>query len=192
VDFIVESVDTYFPNPHVECWAVVMTRPDSSKHAYVFPKFSLEQRAAEFGFDPADIETLLDVVMHEQFVHSPGGEIEDPAAAQGMLSPALVSSGMARKGQMVPTDLFNAPTIKHARDAHLARVAHAKKTRGRVRPPSKGPDPLDQIRAEHGVTQTGVATAAREVDLHRRALRGQLTEIEARELSRAERSAPRA
>jgi hypothetical protein len=192
VDFIVESVDTYFPNPHIECWAVVMTRPDGTRHAYVFPKFTLEQRAAEYGFDPADIETLLDVVMHEQFVHSPGGEIEDPAAAQGMLSPALVSSGMARKGAMVPTDLFNAPTIKHARDAHLARVAHAKKTRGRVHPPSKGPDPLDLIRAEHGVTQTGIAHRARGVDLHRRALRGQLTDDEARELSRAERSAPRA
>jgi hypothetical protein len=192
VDFTVDSVDTYFPNPHTECWAVVMTRPDGSKHAYVFPKFTLEQRAAEYGLDPADIETLLDIVLHEQFVHSPGGEIEDPAAAQGMLSPALVSSGMARKGQLVPTDLFNAPTIKHARDAHLARVAHAKQTRGRVRPPSKGPDPLDLIRAEHGVTQTGVAAKAREVNLHRRAIRGQLTDDEARELTRAERSAPRA
>jgi hypothetical protein len=192
MDFTVESVDTYFPTPHTECWAVVMTRPDGSKHAYVFPKFTLGQRAAEYGFDPADIETLLDVVMHEQFVHSPGGEIEDPAAAQGMLSPALISSGMARKGQLVPTDLFNAPTIKHAREAHLARVAHAKQTRGRVHPPSKGPDPLDQIRAEHGITKAGIATAAHEVDLHRRALRGNLTHDEARELTRAERSAPRA
>lgn len=192
MDFIVESVDTYFPNPHIECWAVVMTRPDGSKHAYVFPKFTLEQRAAEYGFDPADVETLLDIVLHEQFVHSPGGEIEDPAAAQGMLSPALVSNGMARKGQMVPTDLFNAPTIKHARDAHLARVEHAKKTKGRVRPPAKGPDPLDQIRAEHAITKAGLASRAREVDLHRRALRGKLTDAEARELSRAEGSAPRA
>lgn len=192
MDYIVESVDTYFPNPHIECWAVAMTRPDGAKHGYVFPKFTFEQRAAEYGFDPADIETLLDVVMHEQFVHSPGGEIEDAAAAQGMLSPALVSNGMARKGQMVPTDLFNAPTIKHAREAHLARVAHAKKTRGRVHPPAKGPDPLDQIRAEHGITKAGIAARTREVDLHRRALRGALTNDEARELSRAERSAPRA
>jgi hypothetical protein len=158
----------------------------------VFPKFTLEQRAAEYGFDPADVETLLDVVLHEQFVHSPGGEIEDAAAAQGMLSPALVSNGAARRGQMVPTDLFNAPTIKHARDAHLVRVAHAKKTRGRVHPPAKGPDPLDRIRAEHGITRAGVASRARGVDLHRRALRGALTDDEARELSRAGRGVPRA
>ncbi|MFD7999946.1 hypothetical protein [Streptomyces mirabilis] len=192
MDFTVESVDTYFPNPHIECWAVVMTRPDDTRHAYVFPKFTLEQRAAEYGFDPADIEALLDIVLHEQFVHSPGGEIEDAAAAQGMLSPALVSNGAARKGQMVPTDLFNAPTIKHAREAHLARVEHGKRNRGRVRPPTKGPDPLDQIRAEHGITQGGLAARAREVDLHRRALRGHLTDDEARELSRAERGVPRA
>jgi hypothetical protein len=109
-----------------------------------------------------------------------------------MLSPALISSGMARKGQMVPTDLFNAPTIEHAREAHLARVEHGKRTRGRVRPPSKGPDPLDRIRAEHGVTPAGVAAKAREVDLHRRAIRGHLTDDEARELSRAGRGVPRA
>jgi hypothetical protein len=192
MDFTVDSVDTYFPTPYTECWAVVMARPDGSKHVYVFPKFTLEQRAAEYGFDPADIETLLDIVLHEQFVHSPGGEIEDPAAAQGMLSPALVSSGMARKGQLVPTDLFNAPTIKDARDAHLARVEHGKRNRGRVRPPAKGPDPLDQIRAEHGITTAGVAARAREVHLNRRALRGELTDTEARELSRAGRGAPRA
>jgi hypothetical protein len=170
-----------------------MVRPDGSKHAYVFPKFTLEQRAAEYGFDPADIDTLLDVVMHEQFVHAPGGSgTEDAAARQGMLSPALASSGLARKGQMVPTDLFNAASIADARAAHLARVTHAKKNRGRVRAPAKGPDPLDAIRAEHGVTAAGVAARARIVDLHRRSMRGQLTEDEARELSGAARGAHRA
>ncbi|MFI1166572.1 hypothetical protein ACH4UM_23950 [Streptomyces sp. NPDC020801] len=187
MDFTVESVDTYWPNANMECWAILMTRPDGTGHAYVFPKFTLEQRAAEYGFDPTDIDTLLDVVLHEQFVHSPGGpDTEDAAARQGMLSPALTPSGIARKGQMVPTDLFNAPTIADARAAHLARVTDAKQNRGRVQPSAKGrPDPLDRIRAEHGITPEGVAARARVVDLQRRAMRGQLTDIEAKELSAA-------
>ena len=75
MELTVESVDTYFPNSHTECWAVLMTRPDGARHAYVFPKSTLECRATEYDFGPGDIDTLLDVVMHEQFVHSPGGEI---------------------------------------------------------------------------------------------------------------------
>lgn len=192
MELTVESVDTYFPNSHTECWAVLMTRPDGARHAYVFPKSTLEWRAAEYDFGPGDIDTLLDVVMHEQFVHSPGGEIEDPAARQGMLSPALESSGTTRKGDLVPTDLFNAPTIQQAREAHLARIEHAKATRGRVRPPAKGPDPLDRIRTEHGITPAGIAAKARTVDLHRRAMRGQLTDDEARHLNGAGRGASRA
>ncbi|WP_030168913.1 hypothetical protein [Streptomyces sp. NRRL S-813] len=188
MDYTVESVDTYWPTPHTECWAILMARPDGSKHAYVFPKYTLEQRAAEYGLDPGDVEGLLDIVLHEQFVHAPGGPgTQDAAARQGMLSPALMNSGTARKGDMVPTDLFNAPTIEQARDAHLARVEHAKQTRGRVRPPAKGRDPLDVIRAEHGVTAAGVAARARTVNLHRRAMRGQLTKTEAQELARATR-----
>lgn len=192
MDFTVESVDTHWPNAATECWAVIMTRTNGTKHAYVFPKTTLELRAAEYDIDPGDIETLLDIVMHEQFVHSPGGGYPDAAAQQGMLSPAVASSAEARKGQMVPTDLFNAATIKHARDAHLARVEHAKQTRGRVHPPAHGPDPLDRIRAEHGITKAGVAAASRVVDLQRRALRGTLTGDEARQLSGAGMGAPRA
>lgn len=192
MDFTVDSVETYWPSPYIECWAVNMTRPDGGSHTYVFPKFSLAQRAAEYGFDPGDIETILDVVLHEQFIHTPWNPADDPAAQQGMVTPAVESSSAGRKGDMVPVDLFNAPTIALARDAHLARVTHAKKNRGRVRIPDKGPDPLDTIRAEHGVTSDGVAARARVVDLERRALRGQLTEGEARELSRAAKGAHRA
>ena len=188
MEYTVESVETYWPNPSTECWAVTMLRPDSGTHAYVFPKFSLAQRAAEYGFDPGDIDTLLDIVLHEQFIHTTGNPADDPAAQQGMMTPALTS----RKGDMEPVDLFNAPTITQARDAHLARVEHAKKTRGRVRSPAKGPDPLDVIRSGHGVTADEVASRARTVDLERRSLRGQLTDDERRALTRATKGAHRA
>lgn len=192
MDFTIDSVETYWPNPYTECWAVNMTRPDGGSHTYVFPKFSLAQRAAEYGFDPGDIETLLDVVLHEQFIHMPWNPVEDPAAQQGMVTPAVESSSAARKGDMVPVDLFNAPTIALARDAYLARVDHAKKNRGRVRSPGKGPDPLDVIRAGHGITADEVAGRARVVDLERRALRGQLTADEMQELRRSAKGDHRA
>ena len=63
------------------------------KHA--FPVDTLEWRAAEYGIDPADLDTLLDIVLHEPFL----GEPDQP----DML-------------------LYDAPTVEEARAYHLARI----------------------------------------------------------------------
>lgn len=63
------------------------------KHA--FPADTLEWRAAEYGIDPADLDTLLDIVIHEPFLPEPD-------------QPDLM--------------LYDAPTIEDARNYHLGRI----------------------------------------------------------------------
>lgn len=62
---------------------------------HTFPEDTMEWRAAEYGIDPADLDTLLDIVLHEP--HLPDDD-----------QPEL--------------SLHNAPTIDAARDRHLARI----------------------------------------------------------------------
>lgn len=96
VVFIVEHV----PEPgdkDQQVWA--------EQAGHCFPKDTLEWRAAEYGLNPADTTTLLDIVLAEPFLtpadHLPGESLHD------------------------------APTIEAARTAHVARCAQAK-LRGRV------------------------------------------------------------
>lgn len=67
---------------------------------FAFPKDALEWRAAEYGIDPAAIDTLLDVVLVECYM-------TDEECATG-------------------TTLVTAATVAEARRDHLARVAAAK------------------------------------------------------------------
>ena len=64
--------------------------------AHVLPVDILETRAAEYSIDPADIDTLLEIVLYENYL--PPQEPDDPTA------------------------LHNAETIQEARDALITRV----------------------------------------------------------------------
>lgn len=65
--------------------------------AHIMPVDTFEWRAAEYGIDPADFDTLLDIVIHEPYL------------------PPLSPSD--------PPLLMAAPTVKSAREEHLARIA---------------------------------------------------------------------
>lgn len=78
--------------PGEEAWA--------EQAGHCFPKDVFEWRAAEYDIDPADMDTLLDVVLSEPFI--------DP--------------GDVKPGER----LHDAPTIEEARRAHLARCSKAK------------------------------------------------------------------
>jgi hypothetical protein len=69
-------------------------------HGHCFPKDTMESRAAEYGIDPSETETLLDIVLAEGFFTQ-----EDVAAGE---------------------ELYAANTIEEARQAHLARCARVK------------------------------------------------------------------
>jgi hypothetical protein len=169
-EYTVQEVSEYWPNPDMPCWAVDMIKPDGTGHRHVFPQFTLAQRAAEYGIDPADVDQLLDIVLHEPYAPHPDDPLkgEDPAAAAGMLSPALVSRGTARKGDLIPTTLYTAPDAATARAAHLLRIEHGKAHNVRVSAAKGKKDPLDVIRANHRIDPAWVQTKAHEI--HRRRL----------------------
>lgn len=79
---------------------VQYTVDGGDNRGHVFPADTLEWRAAEYGLDPQDRETLLEIVLYEPFLDS--HSIDDPK------------------------HLFNAATIKEARDHHLGRIADLK------------------------------------------------------------------
>lgn len=83
---------------------------------YTFPDDTLEWRAAEYEIDPTDLDTLLDIVLYEPHL---------PADDQPELS------------------LHHAPTVKSARDRHLARIEAILGTR-----PGNRPAGFDPVREE--------------------------------------------
>lgn len=115
-------------------WRMMMTRHDGGTHLTAFPMSTLEWRVAEYGFDPTDIDGLLDIIIHEQFLN-----YDDPIDAD------------------LPS-LFKAGSQQEAREAHLERIDRVKKQRTLVQQSAaKGaPHPFDIIRKGHGITQAGV------------------------------------
>lgn len=167
-EYTVQSVGEYWPNPNWPCWHVVMVKPDGTLHDHIFPKATLENLAAEYGIDPAAVDDLLDIALHQPFAPSPdepGGE--DPAGAAGLLSRALVSRGTARKGDLIPTTLYTAADAGEALAAHRLRIQYAKENRVRVRPPKGAKDPLDVIRANDGINPDRVAAKAQAIHQRR-------------------------
>lgn len=68
---------------------------------HIFPKDILEWRAAEYGINPSDVDTLLDIVIAEPY-----------------LTPEDWTSGPQLYDESV--------TVEQAREAHLARCARVK------------------------------------------------------------------
>ena len=57
-------------------WAVAYQTPDGQTE-HIFPHVALHWRAAEYGIDPADSRTLLQVVMYEPHMHGHGAHSPD-------------------------------------------------------------------------------------------------------------------
>ncbi|MEU6365776.1 hypothetical protein ABZ876_08470 [Streptomyces sp. NPDC046931] len=141
-------------DPHRDLWYVAYEDAAGERHTHVFPKSTLEWRAAEYGLtDPAEI---LDVILHE--AHTP-----DPRPRRVMRS--LTSPTAHVKAEVEPVTLYTATSTTQARTAHLDRIRATKTGRARiVNPPS---DPLAVIRARHGITAEGVRAKRERVDVHR-------------------------
>lgn len=123
----------------VDCWQVVTRAKGDGGITHVFPQNTLEWRAAEYGIDPADVDALLDVVLHEQLFDA------DTAAEAEQALRAARSTTDARTG-------------------HLARIA-AVKERHRIALAEGGP--LDVIRTRPGISAAGVRVKRELVDVHR-------------------------
>lgn len=167
----------------MELWRVRLQRPDGSFREHIFPKMTLDARAAEYGIDPADVDVILDVILHEPFIAHPGDPrnyADDPAAKAGHRVKTANAIGVAKKGQEapdVPAWLFNADSVSQAREAHLLRVAYCRKNTVRIvaQKGAQAADPLDAIRAAHTPDLDLIATIADNVDRERRRLRSDHT-----------------
>jgi hypothetical protein len=137
-------------------WVVHRVDQDGNGSGHVFPKVALEWRAAEYGL--TDVAEILDIVLHEP--HLPDEPDKDDAATRA----GLVTSN---RPDAEPITLFNARSSADALAAHRLRIADAKQTRARVQPPTNGKDPLDVIRAAHGITDAGLRAKREAVDVHR-------------------------
>lgn len=158
------------------CWRVIVKDASGSGHTHVFPADTLAWRAAEYGIDPTDTQTLLDIVLHEPFLpdlDDPEAAAADPAAKAGMTVPARKANGRTRKGDPEPVRLRNANTIADARTAHLMRINAIKDTVRVNAPGGKGtPNPLQQIHASV-IDPVLVADLTGRVDQARRRYRGE-------------------
>ena len=157
-----------------DCWRVIVKDGTGAGYNHVFPVSTLAWRAAEYGIDTTDTETLLDVILHEPHLpdlDDPDEAAKDPAARAGMTVPSPISHGRVRKGDLVPVRLHNALTIDDARAAHLMRI-NAIKTTVRIDLPTGKPSPLKPIH-DAGVDPAKVADFAKRVDETRRRIRGE-------------------
>ncbi|MFE9391715.1 hypothetical protein [Streptomyces sp. NPDC006784] len=116
---------------------VYLVKEDSlgERQYHSFPMETLEWRAAEYGIDPTDFDTLIDVIAHEPYLDDPSDPaavLADPATARGFVSPAVEPRAGIAPLELVPTTLLNAESVELARGAHLERIAHVKQTRARV------------------------------------------------------------
>lgn len=135
-------------------WGVAVVKEDGSRFLKTFPHSTLEWRAAEYGIDPDDKDTLLDVILHESYIPRE----DDPLALMDPTSSQILS---ATRG--TPTCWTPGVSDRDRLEAHLNRIAAVKKYRVRIEPASVAdrqgalafvgsrriapPDPLEPIKA---------------------------------------------
>lgn len=137
---VVESVEEH-RHGDADCWHVITRAPDGHGITHVFPKSTLEWRAAEFGVDPADVDALLDLVLHEAFIDD---QTDGP-----------------------PSEVRAARSSVEARQAHANRIDAVKRTRERIVFDQGKNSPLNVIRQQPGITADGVRAKRELVDVHR-------------------------
>lgn len=123
-EYEIVDVGEMHPDPDHPCFYVTKRKADGALHGHVFPKATLEWRAAEYGLDdPAEI---LDVILHER--HRPRVDHDDRVS---LVNPAK----KAAKAADEPVTLWTATSTAEAREAHRKAIADIK-TMTRVIDPS--------------------------------------------------------
>lgn len=144
------------------CWQVVLVRPDGNKVNHIMPQVILDNKAAELGMDPEDVDGLMEVILHEQHV---------PMIQDSATGPRFKDDG--------PT-LLGAKSTAEAREAHLARCKNAS-----VRITVKGHKALDRIRKNRKPDMKQFQAMRERVDVSRwRNHYGELPQIQAVNLKR--------
>ncbi|WP_440063763.1 hypothetical protein [Streptosporangium sp. OZ121] len=106
-------------------WGVYRVKPNNETHMHIFPHSTFEWRAAEYGIDPDDLETLLDVILHEPWIPS----LDDPFLWE---NPDAVKVAEAMHG--LPTCWTPGVPDAVRLEAHLTRINAVKEHRVRLEP----------------------------------------------------------
>lgn len=138
---VVSARESIEGNNRIPCWRIEVRGDDGSQAEYIFPKSTLEWRAAEYGIDHADIDKLIHVILHEPYLTDPEEE-----------------GGAVRGG---PT-LWESPSTHQAHAAHMQRIKDCP-----VNIDVAGSKHLDIIRQHHGIDPAQVRELAALVDTHR-------------------------
>lgn len=124
VDGTIDVVDAeimYRPDG-ISLWRVTEVHSGDKTFQHFFPSDTMEWRAAEYGLDLNDFETLLDIVLAEPYLDNPPERLGQPA------------------------ELFSADTVEEARGIYLPRIQAAKNRNGLRSRPSSVEDPRRIIR----------------------------------------------
>lgn len=122
------------PSVPVPFWLIESTDSAGDNHALGFPLDTMSIRAAEYNLPFGTYEErnlIVDILLHEPFVGNtlvPGKLEDDPALKAGIYVKAKQRGFGIEIGQKIPVDLYTADTIEQALEAHLIRIAEAKKT----------------------------------------------------------------
>lgn len=65
--YTVQSVEDQEITGNGDRWIIRTTRADGTEHTFSFPHYTWAARSAEYGIDLKDIDTLLDVCLHDTF-----------------------------------------------------------------------------------------------------------------------------
>ncbi|MEV6154908.1 hypothetical protein AB0L53_31665 [Nonomuraea sp. NPDC052129] len=98
-------------------WGVVKVDPSGARILHAFPHSTLEWRAAEYGIDPEDIDTLLEVILYEPWIPR-----EDDLLA--MVHPE--ASAILRDTRGMPDCWTPGVSDSDRLAAHLARIQAVK------------------------------------------------------------------
>lgn len=115
----------------IPCWRVSVRGPGGMQYEHAFPLATLEWRAAEYGIDPADIDTLLHVILHEPHLTAPeengGGPRDKSPTLWEATSTAQAHAAHMKRIQDCPV------TIDIAGAKHLDAIRQAPVAHGAVR-----------------------------------------------------------
>jgi hypothetical protein len=128
-----------------DLWVLHIQREDGAKGVHMMPKFILDLRAAEYGVDPTDVDTLISMVVHEPYMPVEEATAENPTPIAHLLQ---VDSTVA------------------AREAHLARIKNCP-----VQFEIKGSKGLDTLRKQHKPDLDRIKAHRELVDTHRWSLK---------------------
>ncbi|TMR90380.1 hypothetical protein [Nonomuraea basaltis] len=137
IERAIVDASTWVHDDGVERWAIMTVNPDGSLHTYLLPMVGFANHAAEYGIDPADIDTLLRLCMLQ--LHIPTGKRlaeMDAAIAQTRQSQGM--SALVRTAAAVPVTLFTAASTTQARQAHSARLDYVEQNLVRIVQPMPG------------------------------------------------------